>query len=222
VPVPVFAGIVALNDQGDGSMLASWAAATGQLNYEIHVKADLDFVGTELDDLTFLASAAPAPDTHQLVANTYLGGRLLTGTTYYVVVRAVNATGTDGNIVSAHTTITHPFTAPVTAPTAFTTYRKVSGVDVVGGTTVSWTALSNLFGNIQERTQSGTVTGTPFGRFDLQVTHSIYTQTFPSLNEGDRVSWVKESATVYGLVKTVVDQAGLGRWWRINVEICRP
>jgi hypothetical protein len=92
----------------DGTLTASWGAATGEDEFEIHVKPDSGFSAADLTNKTYLAVAADADKTSQIVASTAAGAKLTVGTTYYVVVRALNAGGTDGNAVALSAAPTSP------------------------------------------------------------------------------------------------------------------
>lgn len=96
---PTFAGITGLAAQQNGSLTASWAAASDSsppLDYEVYIQEATSVGLFNLSNLTMItrnlqASVFQLPSTALLQA----------GITYYVGVRAVDAVGNrDNNIVS--------------------------------------------------------------------------------------------------------------------------
>lgn len=216
---PTFAGITVAQDNHDGSVTVRWAAATGETDYAIHVKAGSDFIAGDIASGAYLASASDGGTLGQLVFNTASGQRLAVGTTYYFNVQALNAGTPDGNSVSIAATITHPHPAAIETAREVTVYKLLETRDDVGAIKTDWTPDRIIHGMIQERSSSAVMAS---GQFTLPVTHSIYTREFPGVKEGFRVSWLKETQTVFAVVKSVVDQAGKGVWWRIDVSVSRP
>ena len=113
-PPPTFSGITSLTDNADGTLTAGWGAATGEDEFEIHVKPTAAITAGEIAARTYLAGAADADATSQRICNTAGGAKLTAGTTYYVAVVAINDGGQDGNAVFIARAVTNP--AAVTTP----------------------------------------------------------------------------------------------------------
>ena len=113
--IPTFSGITSLTDNADGTLTAGWGAATGEDEFELHVKAGSAPSAGEIAARTYLAGGADADVTSQRICNTAGGAKLTAGTTYYVAVVAINGAGQDGNTTALSRAPTNP--SAVTSPT---------------------------------------------------------------------------------------------------------
>ena len=109
---PVFDGIAALTDMGDGTLVAEWPEATDAERYEIHIHTSSMNAGV-LDARTRVVGCVDddgSPDYSYRIAVTAQGAAKLTkNTVYYAAVRAISTTNeTDGGADNLSATVTHP------------------------------------------------------------------------------------------------------------------
>ncbi len=83
--------------------------------------------------------------------------------------------------------------------------------DDIGGSAASWSTRTTVAAFVQEASAS---IRRAYERRGLRVTHTVYVHEDPGCAEGDRL----DRGGVKMIVRGVVDQAGLGRLWRIDAD----
>jgi hypothetical protein len=78
--------------------------------------------------------------------------------------------------------------------------------------TNTWTNYKQMYGWKQPIGSSSTL---QYERRNISVTDKIFVARDPEVSEGDRM---KDAAGTLYVIRGVVDQAGLNRLWRIDVE----